>query len=160
VSNPDADADGVQGPAGRQPAQHGLNLTVGGTHATTGAPAILTGTTYPSRGIEIRWQHVDHVPLLDVPRQSKSRSAPRRQVALDLTPPRKSRSWVTSKRRPCNSVGLVHGTVPGNKVAHLAADVQLINPTKQAVSGKRLIELRPELRSHSGNDEARIVTSF
>jgi hypothetical protein len=54
-------------------------------------------------------------------------------------------------------LGFVHGTTAGLKVLVHAPAVQLINPSKQDVNGRRLIGYDLRLVPVSGNDELRIV---
>jgi hypothetical protein len=56
-------------------------------------------------------------------------------------------------------MGLVHGTAAGNKVLVFGTQVQLTNPTKAEVNGRRLIGFDARFTPSTGNDELRIVVA-
>jgi hypothetical protein len=66
----------------------------------------------------------------------------------------------TVKANTLQSVGLQHGTQAGFRGLVFMPAVQLINPSKQEVEGRRLIGHDLRVNPSAGNDELRIVTSF
>jgi hypothetical protein len=61
------------------------------------------------------------------------------------------------KAATLNSFGLIHGTATGNRVMLFAPAVQLINPQKADINGRRLISFESRFTPSTGNDELRVV---
>ena len=57
----------------------------------------------------------------------------------------------------CAALLEAHGVAAGAKVMVFAPNVQLINPSKQDVSGRRLIGFDLRMTPSAGNDDVRIV---
>lgn len=133
----------------------------GGTHSTSGAPGITTGTAYPSRGLELDvGQAVSFVPMLGQEQiEINSRSATG-SVTLDLTPAQEVTLLDAVRAGTLQSLGLVHGTVSGRRSMVWMPQVQLLNPTVEALNNKRLQRFDLLIPTITGNDEIRIVTSF
>jgi hypothetical protein len=55
------------------------------------------------------------------------------------------------------SMGLIHGTTAGNRGLIFMPNVQLINPSKGEVNGRRLIGYDLRINPSVGNDELRIA---
>jgi hypothetical protein len=137
------------------------DLMFGGTHTTGIAPAITGGTAYPSQGIEISFGNsVNFNPLLggeDVQISDRSVTG---KVSLDLTAAQEVAMIGNVESATLTSIGLQHGTVANQKVLLWLPNVQLVNPSKAEVNGKRLISFDLRVLPISGNDEVRLVTSF
>jgi len=134
------------------------DLTFGGTHSNAGAPAIAAGTVYPSMGIEFNLNNtVDHIPLLggesiDINNRDASCS-----FQLELTAAQEVTFHTAVEDATLTTVGLVHGTAAGYKSLLWLPFVQRTNPTKQDVSGKRMVQFEGRVIPSAGNDEARLV---
>ncbi|CAN5651571.1 hypothetical protein BH10PSE18_BH10PSE18_15260 [soil metagenome] len=133
------------------------DITLGCTYA---AGAMTGGTAYPSRGIEVNVNNtVNHQPLLgeetvDITARDMSGS-----FQLDLTAAQEVTFMDGVVANALQSLGFVHGTVPGNTVKLFAPAMQLISPTKQDFNGKRLIGYEGRLTPVAGNDELRLVVA-
>ena len=127
--------------------------------ATYSAGSNTGGTAYPSRGLEIDIGNtVNHIPLLggesvDITARSVTGSC-----ELDLTAAQEVTFMGYVTANTTQSIGFTHGTAAGNIVLLHAPAVQLINPTKTDINGKRLQKYDLRFVPSSGNDEIRIVT--
>jgi hypothetical protein len=134
-----------------------VDITLGATYA---AGALTGGTVYPSTGLSLDWGNaVAYVPLLS----SETVDITNREVTgttqLDLTPAQEVSFMATVKANTTQSLALTIGTSAGNKIIIHAPAVQLINPSKQEINGRRLIGYDLRLvPGAAGNDEIRIVT--
>ncbi len=139
-----------------------LDLTFGGTHSTSVAPAITGGTAYPSQGIEVDMgAKVDFNALLGGETVDYTARAATAKVTLDLTAAQEVTMMAAAEAATLQTVGLSHGTVANQKVMIWLPNVQITNVQKAEANGKRLVALDLRcLPSTSGNDEVRIVTSF
>ena len=137
------------------------DLMFGGTHTTSTAPAITGGTAYPSQGIEVMFGNsVNFNPLLggeDVQISARSVTG---KVTLDLTAAQEVTMMSNVESATLTSIGLQHGTVANQKLLLWLPSVQLTNPAKAEVNGKRLVSFDLRVLPVSGNDEVRLVTSF
>lgn len=139
-----------------------LDLTFGGTHSTSTAPAIASGTPYPSQGIEIDLGNkVDFNPFLGGETVDSTSRTATAKVTLDLTSTQEAALIAQMEAGTLQTVGLSHGTVSNQKVLVWLPSVQITNMQKAEANGKRVVALDLKcLPSTSGNDEVRIVTSF
>jgi hypothetical protein len=137
------------------------DLTFGATHAVGIAPALETGTTYPSEGITIDFgiqtpfQSLlggESVPITD----RKVTGA----IKLELTAAQEVAMMADVKAATLTSLGLQHGTVVGDKVLVFMPAVQRTDPSKEDKNGNRMIGYKLNISPKTGNDEIRIVTSF
>jgi hypothetical protein len=140
------------------------SIKFGCTHSNTGAPALTAGTPYTSQGLELAsGNQVNFTPLVGVETVDMTGRDITAKVMLDLTAADEVSFMADVKAATLRSMGMVHGTVAGNRVLVFSPSVQLTNPTKGEVNGKRMVgyDLRvvPD-PAGSGNDELRIVTSF
>lgn len=139
-----------------------LDLTFGGTHALLTEPLLAAGTTYPSQGIEVDLGNsVSFNALLGGETVDITQRASTGKVTLDVTATQEAALMGMVEAATLQSVGLSHGTTANQKVLLWLPSVQITNPQKTEVNGKRLVsfDLRC-LPSAAGNDEVRIVTSF
>lgn len=130
-----------------------------GTYGTT--PAITNGTAYVSQGLDVNIGNaVNHTPLLG----GESVDITGRDVAgsfnLDLTGTQEATFMTSVKAATTQSIGFIHGTATGYRVMLFAPAVQLINPRKTDINGRRLIGFDARFTPSTGNDELRIVTSY
>lgn len=136
-----------------------VDITLGATYALG---AITGGVVYPSTGLEMNFGNVvNFTPLLssetvDITDRQSSGS-----VELDLTAAQEVSLMAIVKANTTQSIALTIGLNAGNKIIVFAPAVQMFNPKKVDLSGKRLIgyELRlVPTPGGTGNDEWRIVT--
>jgi hypothetical protein len=130
------------------------DVTLGCTYS---AGALSGGTTYPSRGLEITGGiDAKHIPLLGGESVDITNREISGKVTFDLTAAQEVTFMGTVKANTTQSVGIQHGTTGGNIVILHAPAMQLINPTKEDVDGRRMIGYDLRLVPSSGNDELRI----
>jgi hypothetical protein len=136
-------------------------LTFGATHTATGAPTLTGGTTYPSQGIEYTHSNtVEHEPLIGSESVEITDRAPNASFMVDAAATEEVAFLAQVTSNTLQSVGFTHGTVVGQKVLLYMPSVQLINPRKAAVGGKRLVGFAGRVIPSAGNDEVRLCTSF
>jgi hypothetical protein len=139
-----------------------LDLNMGGTFSTSGAVAFTGGTSIPSLGLEVNLGGATPlVPLIG----GESVDVTDRQlvgvVRMDLTAAQEVTRQAAVLAATLSSVGLIHGTLPGRRVAMYLPTAQFTNPTEEDFNGRAL--MRYDLRavpSGSGNNELRVVASF
>ena len=133
-----------------------VDVTLGCTYATG---ALTGGTAYPSTGLELDMGNsVQFVPTLTYETVDIVDRAVTGSLQLDLTAAQEVAFMATVKANTTQSLGLTIGTAAGNKIIVYAPKVQLINPTKQDVQGRRFIGYQLRLVPNAGNDELLIVT--
>lgn len=130
----------------------------GGTYA---AGDISGGTTFCSRGLSFDLgNQVNYTSMLgpcsgtDITDRASTGS-----VVLDLTAVQEAASFVSVKDNATTSIGLVHGTVAGNRVSVIAPKAQRINPSHQDVDGRLLLGFDLRCIPTNGNDEL-VVTAY
>lgn len=137
------------------------DITLGGTHATGTAPAIVGGTLFPSQGIEIDMGNkVDFNALLGGETVDLTQRGVTAKVMFDLDAPQEVAAYTAVEANSLASIGLQHGTVANQKVLLWMPSVQRINPSKGEANGKRLVGFDLRAVPVVGNDEIRIVTAF
>ena len=127
------------------------DVKFGASYAAGGATG---GTSYVSRGLSLDLGNgVQHTPLLggeyiDIVSREVTGS-----LQLDLTAAQEVAIMGSVTANTLQAISLEHGSVAGAIVGVYMAAVQLINPAKQEVNGRRLIGL--DLRSVplAGNDD-------
>jgi hypothetical protein len=136
-----------------------IDITLGATYALG---AITGGQVYSSTGLELDFGNVvNFTPLLsnetvDITDRQSSGS-----TELDLTPAQEVAMMAVVKGNTTQSLALTIGLAAGNKIIVFAPAVQMFNPKKVDLNGKRLIGYDLRLvptAAGSGNDEWRIVT--
>jgi hypothetical protein len=133
----------------------------GGTHSSSGAPAITGGTAYPSQGLEIDMGlSVNFTPMLGQETVDLTDRDATGNITMDLTEAQEITLLGNVRNATLQSVGLLHGTVTGRRSLIWLPNVQLTNPQKPDVNGKLVQRFDMGLKPSSGNDEVRIVTSF
>lgn len=131
-------------------------LTIGCTYA---AGALVGGTTYPSKGLELSLGgQLGYVGLLGGEEADLSDRAVTGKITLDLSAAQEIANIAIIKASTLQGIGLLHGITAGHKLlTHLPA-CQLNNPTKDTINGKRVITYDINAVPVIGNDEWRIVT--
>lgn len=131
------------------------DLTIGCTYS---AGALSGGTTYPSRGLQLALgNQLSHIPLIGGETVEITDRDISGSCELDLTPAQEVSFMTSLKANTTQGIGIVHGTTGAYKVLFHAPAVQMINPKKTEVSGRRLIGYDLRLVPSSGNDDLRIV---
>lgn len=137
------------------------DITMGGTHSTTIAPAIVGGTAYPSQGIEVDFGNsVNFTPLLGGETIDTTARSVTGKMVLDLTAAQEVSMIAAAEAGTLTTLGLSHGTVANRKFMLWMPAVQLINPGKAEINGKRMVSFDLRILPNTGNDEIRLITSF
>lgn len=132
-------------------------LTLGCTYS---AGALVGGTTYSSKGLELSLGgKSSYMELLGGESVDFTDRDVKGKITLDLTAAQEISNLTTVKNSTLQGIGLMHGTVAGYKLLTFMPNVQLKNPAKGAMNGRRVIdyEINPVPTSGTGNDELRIV---
>jgi hypothetical protein len=141
--------------------QNTADLTFGATHSTSGAPALSGGTTYCSTGLEINFgNEVNHIPLLGCESVEITGREVVGKTTLSLSASQEVSFLGDVADGSTQSVGLLHGTVTGRKLLVFGPSVQITEPAKDELNGRRMNSFTLNFIPSSGNDEIRIVTSF
>lgn len=131
------------------------DVTIGCTYS---AGVLTGGTAYTSRGLQVSMGNaVTFTPLLGGETIDLTNREATGHIDLDLTAANEVTFMASVKANTKQGIGIVHGTTAGYKVLVHAPAAQLINPSKQDVSGRRLIGYDLRLVPSAGNDELRIV---
>lgn len=134
------------------------DLNLGCTHTVAAAAALTGGTSYPSLGLEFSPNNaVEHIALLGGESVDQTGRDASCSIQLDLTAAQEVTLMASVAAATLTSVGLVHGTTAGYKTLVFLPYVQLINPRKAELSGKRLVGFDGRVTPSAGNDEMRIV---
>lgn len=137
------------------------DTVIGGTHTTNNAPAITGGTAYPSQGLTLDMGNsVNFTALLGGETVDITARAVTGKVVLDLTAAQEVSFMADVEAATLRTLGLIHGTIANTKAMIWLPGVQLFNPSKQDVNGKRMIGFDLAVTPVAGNDEIRIITSF
>ncbi|MEF2265356.1 phage tail tube protein [Janthinobacterium sp. LS2A] len=136
-------------------------LMWGATHATTTPPALIGGDSYPSKGLTIDLGVTSPFQALlggeSVPITERKVTG---AVQLELTAAQEVAAMAAVLATAKTSLGMVHGTVAGSRVAVFMPGVQRIEPSKEDLNGARMIGYKLLVNPIAGNDEIRIATSF
>lgn len=133
------------------------DVTLGCTY-TAATPTLTGGTSYPSKGLEIDLGNsVNYIPLLGGESVEITDRSCTGSMQLDLTAAQEVSFLTAVKANTTQSIGLMHGTVAGNKAMVFMPNVQLINPKKVDLTGKLMIGFDMRILPSSGNDELKIV---
>lgn len=132
------------------------DLTLGGSYASG---AVTGGTVYPSRGLALTLgNQVQFTPLLPGEYVDITAREVTAQVQFDLTAAQEVTFMGTVKANTLQTMSLQHGTAAGATVGIHMAGVQLINPSKADVNGRRLIGYDVRSVPVAGNDDLLIYT--
>lgn len=139
-----------------------IDLLMGCTHADVVAPVLVGGTATPYNKLMFDFGiDAPHIPLIGGESVEIMDRKITGDLEIDLTAAQDVAFMGTVKANTLGSMGLVHGTVVGNKTLIFAPSVQLTTPTYSDLSGKLMNSYKLVLPpSGAGNNELRIVTSF
>lgn len=141
-----------------------LDLVLGGTISTSGAVAISGGTSIPSLGLEVALgNNTPLVPLIGEESVDVVDRAATAVVRMSLSAAQEVTRQQAVLGATLSSVGLIHGTTGGSRVALWLPYAQFTNPTEEDFNGRAL--MRYDLRAvpnpaGTGNDEVRVIASF
>jgi len=132
------------------------DIQLGCTYATG---ALSGGTAYNSTGLMLDWgNQVAFAPMLTTEEVVLNDRKVSGSLSLDLSAAQEVSLMATVKANTTTGLGFVLGATTGNRIMlHLPA-VQLINPKKEELQGKRLIGFDMRVMPVSGNDEIRIIS--
>jgi hypothetical protein len=139
-----------------------LDLVFGGTISTSGAVAITGGTAIPTLGLEVNLgNQTPLVPLIGDESVDLVDRAVTATLSMDLTAAQEVARQLTVLGASTQSVGIIHGTAGGRRVALWLPTAQFTNPQERDFNGRALTtyELRG-VPTGAGNNEARVVASF
>jgi hypothetical protein len=132
-----------------------IDITLGGTYA---AGALSGGTVYNSTGLELNFGNVvNFSAMLSTETVDISDRQSTATLELELTAAQEVALMASVKANETQALGFTIGTAAGNKVLVFAPAIQLTNPRKSELNGKRLIGFDLRLVPVNGNDEWRIV---
>lgn len=132
-------------------------LTIGATYA---AGALTGGTTYPSTGLDLSLGgKLAYQGILGGEEVDFTDRGITGKITLDLTAAQEIAMMAIVKAGTMQSFGLLHGVAAGYKLLTFMPNVQLKNPAKGVMNGKRVItyDLKSVPTEGVGNDELRIV---
>lgn len=133
-----------------------VDITLGCTYA---AGALTGGTVYPSTGLEMDIGNaVSFTPTLSTETVDITDRQTTGSVQFDLTAAQEVTFMASVKANTLQSLGLTLGTAAGNKLIVYAPKVQLLNPTKQELNGRRMLGYQARFTPNTGNDEWLFVT--
>lgn len=127
------------------------------TDVNTG-DVMLGGTVYPSRGLAISGGNkVDFIQLLGGESVDITDRDVTGRIELDLTAAQAATFHTAVRANTLYSLGFVHGTAAGSRVAIQAPQVQLLDQSETDANGRALNGYAMRLLPFLGNDEVRIV---
>lgn len=131
------------------------DVTFGATYA---AGALTAGTVFPSAGLDLDvGNQVNFTPLLSSESVDVTDRALVGTVMFDLTAAQEVSLMATVKANTLQTMGMKIGTAAGNSIVLHTPGVQLLNPSKQELNGRRMIGYDMRFPPIAGNDELRIV---
>lgn len=132
------------------------DISIGCTYATG---ALTGGTAYNSTGLTLDFGNkVDFVPMLTTEEVVLNDRKLVGNVSVELTPAQEVTFMATVKANTLQGLGFVVGTTTGNRIMFHLPAVQLINPKKEEIGGKRIIGYDLRAMPVAGNDEIRIIS--
>ena len=155
VSNPTTTLTAWRTPAVVTDTNSG-DVTLGGTYS---AGAVTGGTAYVTRGLALDLGNdVQFTPLLGGEYIDVTAREVTGQAQFDLTAAQEVTFMGTVKANTVSTMSLQHGSAAGATVGLHMAAVQLINPSKQDVNGRRMIGFDLRAVPVSGNDDLILYT--
>lgn len=137
------------------------NITIGCTHAIETAPSFVGGVEYPSQGLTI---DLGVTATFQKILGGKSVAITDREVTGSVKLKQSAAQEVAFMARVKSAekatLGLIHGTVPNDKVGVFLPAAQFKEPTKEDLNGERMIGYNVRATPVAGNDEIRIIASF
>lgn len=136
-------------------------LMWGATHDVAVVPALIGGQSYPSKGVTIDLGITAPFRALlggeSVPITERKVTG---AVQLELTALEEVAAMAAVLSTSKTSLGMIHGTNAGSRVAVFMPGVQRIEPAKEEDNGARMNAFKILINPVVGNDEIRIATSF
>jgi hypothetical protein len=121
--------------------------------------ALSGGTPYNSTGLSLDFGNkVDFSPMLTTEEVVLTDRSISGGLTVEFTAAQEVTFMGTVKANTLTGLGFVIGTTAGNKIMLHAPSVQLINPKKDEVNGKRVISYDLRCVPVAGNDELRIIS--
>lgn len=133
-------------------------LTLGCTYS---AGALVGGTTYPSKGIELSLGgKIGFTELLGGESVDFTDRDVTGKITLDLDAATEVANEAVVKAGSLTGIGMLHGSVAGKRLLTYLANVQLKNPTKAVLNGRRVIDydIKAVPTEGTGNDELILAT--
>lgn len=133
-------------------------LTLGCTYS---AGALVSGTTYPSKGLDLSLgAKMAFIDILGGESIDSTDRDVKGKITLDLTAAQEITMLGIVKAGTTQGLGLLHGTTAGYKLLTFLPNVQLKNAAKSNLNGRRVMdyEINPVPTVGTGNDELRIVS--
>ena len=132
------------------------DISIGCTYATG---ALTGGTAYNSTGLTLDFGNkVDFVPMLTTEEVVLTDRKVTGNVSIELTAAQEVSFMATVKANTLTGMGFVIGTATGNKIMIHKPSVQLLNPKKEEINGKRVIGYDIRAVPVAGNDEVRLIS--
>lgn len=132
-----------------------IDITFGATYA---AGALTGGELHSSTGLELNFGNVvNFTPMLSTETVDISDRDSTGSLELELTAEQEVAFMEKVKANETESLAITIGTAAGNKIIVFLRAVQLINPSKSELNGKRMIGFDLRAVPVNGNDEWLIV---
>jgi hypothetical protein len=133
-----------------------VDVTLGATYATG---TLTGGTVHTSTGLDLDFGNsVQFIPTLSYEQIDITDRQMVGSVQFDLNAADEVSFMASVKANTLQSLAMTIGTVAGNKIIVYAPTVQLINPVKADLNGRRMIGYSLRLVPNAGNDELLICT--
>ena len=130
-------------------------VTLGGSYS---AGVLSGGTTYTTKGLELSLGNVvNYIELLGAQSVDITDRDVKGKITFDLTPAQEIANEAIVKAGTATSIGLLHGVAAGYSILTYLPNVQLENPVKDDLNGRRVITYDLNPMPLAGNDEWRIV---
>jgi hypothetical protein len=134
------------------------DLNLGCTHAAVVAPALAAGTAYPSLGLTCSPSNkVEYTGLIGGESVEIGDREGSCNFQLEVTAAQEVTLQAAVAAATLTSVGIVHDTRAGYKSLIFLPYVQMINPRKAVLNGKRMVQYDGRVTPSAGNDELRLV---
>lgn len=131
-------------------------LTIGCAYS---AGALVSGVTFPSKGIEVSLGgSISFIELLGGEAVDFADRDVSGKITMDLTTAQEITNMGIVKAGTTQGIGLLHGTAAGYKLGVFLPACQLKNPAKDTINGKRVVTYDLNAVPVAGNDEWRIWT--
>lgn len=132
------------------------DIQMGCTYATG---ALTGGTAYNSTGLTLDLGNtVNFSPMLTTEEVVLTDRKVTGNLSVELSAAQEVTFMASVKANALTGMGFVIGTATGNKIMLHMPAVQLINPKKEEVNGKRVIGYDIRVVPVAGNDELRIIS--
>jgi hypothetical protein len=128
-----------------------VDITLGATYATG---TLTGGTSYPSTGLDLDLGNsVQFIPTLSYEQVDITDRTVTGSMQLDLTAAQEVTFMGNVKANTEQSLAMTIGSAAGSTIIVYAPKVQLINPVKAELNGRRMLGYSLRVVPNSGNDE-------